>query len=234
VYDSVNNSARIIVSLGVSGPPFTSSTANQPANFARSLFLYESEDSAIQCQAANYFSNGGSLGMQVGDLVMVSSSVPNGGGVTLHTVTAVQSPASLYGSGNYGTGGTFGGSDVGGYSNIAMPGAATIGSASGAQNSVATGLVATGANQAGALALEADINVLATVAANTGAIVPTLNPGDRITICNQGANACAVYPPVGGTINALAENGAYNLATATPLCEITCVSPTLYLARQSA
>lgn len=219
MYDSVNNPPRIVATLGISGAPVGS--ANQAANYASSLWIFEtSEDTHVQCEAAGYFTNGGSLGMRVGDVVMVSSSVANGGGVTLHAVTAVQSPQSLYGTG--------------GYSNIAMPGAATIGSASGAQNSVATGLVATGSTQGTALALAADINMLGTVASNTGVILPALNPGDVMTVFNGGANACKVYPPVGGQINALAANAAYSLATATPLCEITCVSPTLYLARQSA
>lgn len=215
MYDSVNNPPRIIASIGF-GPPVGS--ANQAANYASSVWLYETnEDTHIQCEAAGYFTDGGQRGMRVGDVVMVSSTVPNGGGVTLHAVTAVAGPSQVTAGGGF-------------YS----PGAATIGGASGAQNSVATALVATGATQGTALALTADINMFGTVAAATGAILPALNPCDVSTVFNGGANALALYPPVGAKINGLGANAAYNVATATPLVEITCVSATQYLARQSA
>jgi hypothetical protein len=213
MYDSVNNPPRILATLGF-GPSV--GVANQPAAYASSLWLYESnEDTHIQAEQPAYFTDGGGRGMRVGDLVMVSSSVANGGGVTLHAVTSVASPPANL-------------------SNIAAPGAATIGSASGGQNSVATGLVATGASQGTALALTADINMFGTVAAGTGAILPTLNPSNNATVFNGGANPLLLYPPLGAKINNLAANAGYSIATATPLVEITCVSPTQYLARQSA
>jgi hypothetical protein len=79
--------------------------------------------------------------------------------------------------------------------------------------STAKGLVATGSTQATALALPADINLIATAAAGTGVIANTMNPGDWILARNNGANACLIYPPVGGTINALALNAGYSVAT---------------------
>jgi hypothetical protein len=215
MYDSVNNPPRILATLGF-GSPVPAGGPNQAAAYASSLWLYETnEDTHIQVEAAGYFTDGGSRGMRVGDIVLVSSSVANGGGVTVHSVTSVAAPPSNQ-------------------PNLAAPGAATIGSASGAQNSVATGLVATGASQGTALALTADINMFATVAAGTGAILPALNPCDVSTVFNGGANALALYPPVGAKINGLGANAAYNVATATPLVEVTCVSATQYLARQSA
>lgn len=216
MYDSVNNPARLAMQIGIQGPP--SGLANQPANYAQSLWLYEtSQDTHLQVEAAGYFSNGGALGMKVGDLVLVSSTVANGGGVTVHQVTGVAAPSQSGAGGGFYT-----------------PGAATVGSASGAQNTVATGLIATGNTQGTALALAADINMFATVAASSGAILPVMNPGDVLTVFNGGANALSLYPPVGGKINALGTNAAYAIATATALCEVTCVSPTQYLARQSA
>jgi hypothetical protein len=155
--------------------------------------------------------------MRVGDLVMVSSTVANGGGVTLHAVTAVVAPPQVTAGGGF-----------------YPPGAATIGGASGAQNSVATGLVATGASQGTALALTADISMFGTVAAGTGAILPALNPCDVSTVFNGGANALLLYPPSGAKINNLGTNAGYLIATATPLVEISCVSATQYLVRQSA
>lgn len=106
--------------------------------------------------------------------------------------------------------------------------------ASAIQGTVATGLTATGSTQATALALPADLNQFTTVAASTGTILPPMNPGDSVNIYNKGANALAVYPPVGGAINAVATNGAYSVATATPYVEVYCLTPLLYIASQSA
>jgi predicted deacylase len=102
------------------------------------------------------------------------------------------------------------------------------------QGRVASGLTATGSTQATALQLPADYNQFTTVAASTGAILPALNPGDEVTIYNKGANALSVYPPVGGAINAVATNGAYSVATATPFCVVACIAPLTYIASQSA
>lgn len=102
------------------------------------------------------------------------------------------------------------------------------------EGTVANTLTATGTTQATALALAADINRFTTVGANSGAILPAMNGGDRITVFNGGANALSLYPPVGGQINAVGTNTAYSIATATPMCLIVCVTPTQYLALQSA
>lgn len=99
---------------------------------------------------------------------------------------------------------------------------------------VANSLTATGSTQATALALPADVNRFTTVAASTGAILPAMNPGDSMVVFNGGANALSLYPPVGGIINGLSANAAYSVAAATPTVEIICVTPTQYLAQQSA
>jgi hypothetical protein len=99
---------------------------------------------------------------------------------------------------------------------------------------VANGLTAAGSTQATALPLPADVNRFTTVAASTGAILPPSNPGDMIVVQNAGANALAVYPPVGAAINAVATNGAYSVATATPTAVFICVTPTQFIAFQSA
>ena len=99
---------------------------------------------------------------------------------------------------------------------------------------VADNLTATGSTQGGGLPLGADTNRFTTVAANTGAILPAMNPGDSIEVINVGANALKLYPPVGGQINGLGANAAYSIATATPYCTITATSPTQYHSFQSA
>lgn len=106
--------------------------------------------------------------------------------------------------------------------------------ATAVQGVVATGLTATGATQATALQLGADINVCSTVAASTGVILQTMNPGDEVIVRNGGANALLVYPPVGGIINALSANAGYSVATATPNATIRCLNATTFLAFQAA
>jgi hypothetical protein len=102
------------------------------------------------------------------------------------------------------------------------------------QGTVGNTLTATGTTQGTALALPGDVNRFTTVGANSGTILPAMNPGDAAIIFNGGANALSVYPPTGGQINAVGANTAYSVATATPLCLVFCVTPLVYLALQSA
>jgi hypothetical protein len=96
-------------------------------------------------------------------------------------------------------------------------------------------VAAAGASQTTATPCPADLNNVTTVGAGTGVILPAMNPGDEMTVHNgQAVNALLVYPPVGAAINALGTNAAYNVAVATPLCFVECVSPLLYLCSQSA
>lgn len=106
--------------------------------------------------------------------------------------------------------------------------------ASAIQGSVANNLTATGSTQATALALPGDYNYFTTVAASTGTVLPFMNPGDEVSIYNKGANALSVYPPTGAVINGLSANTAYSVATATPFCVVSCITPLIYIASQSA
>lgn len=76
--------------------------------------------------------------------------------------------------------------------------------------SVAAGLTATGTLQADALALAANHNVFTTVAAGTGALLPTCGAGSQLSVSvyNRGASPLAVYPQVGGTIAGLSANAS--------------------------
>jgi hypothetical protein len=100
---------------------------------------------------------------------------------------------------------------------------------------VADSLTATGtSSQTAALLCGADVNRFSTVAANSGALLPYMNPGDSMVVINAGANALLLYPPVGGKINALGTNAGYSVATATPTVAVTCINSLLYVATQSA
>ena len=72
-----------------------------------------------------------------------------------------------------------------------------------------SGLVATGSTQGTALLVQSDNSFFVTVAAATGAILPSnRSAADDLLIYNGGANPLTVYPPVGASINLLATNAS--------------------------
>lgn len=75
------------------------------------------------------------------------------------------------------------------------------------------GLTAVGATQITALALPSVNNHVSVTAAGTGVILSPGSTGDIVVVYNGGANALTVYPPVGGTLNALAVNTGLAIAT---------------------
>lgn len=77
---------------------------------------------------------------------------------------------------------------------------------------VATGLVAKGTNQATALQLSSQWNEVDTVAAGTGVLLSSYDPGQSQAVFNGGSNPLSVYPPPGMQINALGANAAFSLA----------------------
>lgn len=79
---------------------------------------------------------------------------------------------------------------------------------------VADSLTATGSTQGTALILSADTNVVTTTAASTGVVFTSATqPGDEIVVKNLGASSLSVYPASGESIDSVATNGAYALAT---------------------
>ena len=74
-----------------------------------------------------------------------------------------------------------------------------------------TGLSAAGTTQGTATAITKQMNEFTTVAAGTGAILPSPEQGEFIFVQNSGANAMNVYPASGHSINALAANAAFSL-----------------------
>jgi hypothetical protein len=104
------------------------------------------------------------------------------------------------------------------------------------QGTVANNLTSAGTTIANAAPLGADLNRFTTVGASSGCILPAMNPGDTIQIFNaQATNALLLYPPNStSAINLLSNGTAYSIAAATPFCNVSCITPTLYHAMQSA
>lgn len=86
------------------------------------------------------------------------------------------------------------------------------------ETSLKTPATATGTTQATALLVTTEYFEVGTAPASSGVILPTpqqvggLQPGDRFTVVNHGANALTVYPPVGGKIANGATNAGVSLA----------------------
>lgn len=84
---------------------------------------------------------------------------------------------------------------------------------------------AAGANQGTATAITKDITAFTTVAASTGAILPKATvPGESYLVANLGANALALYPPVGHSINSGAANASVSVAAAKAARAVYCGS----------
>ena len=96
---------------------------------------------------------------------------------------------------------------------------------SGLYLSTTTGITAAGATQGTATAITTSNNVVSTVAAGTGVVLPTpAKAGFRLTVENRGANTLSVYPASGGTIDGAAANAAVSIpagAAATYLAAST-------------
>lgn len=79
------------------------------------------------------------------------------------------------------------------------------------------GLTSAGTTQAGAALIQHEFAEFGTVAASSGARLPTpaeaggLQAGDKYTVANMGANALLVYPPVGGKVNTLSANAGFSV-----------------------
>ena len=75
---------------------------------------------------------------------------------------------------------------------------------------------AIGNSQATAFALTASTTEFTTVAASSGAVLPAsglrVSAGDVLLVVNNGANALAVYPPVGFKIGTAATNASVSVA----------------------
>lgn len=115
-----------------------------------------------------------------------------------------------------------------------MRGGYSAGNAKAINGAVATGLTATGTTLATALALQADSNVLGTVASGTGVSLPSCEIGDSVEIYNGGANAVTVYPDTSSVqINGLTAGNGFLLGTST-MCYVRRVSTTRWIANLSA
>lgn len=71
---------------------------------------------------------------------------------------------------------------------------------------------ATGTNQATAFVLTANMTIFGTVAASTGALLPSATGSGPYFTFNNGANTLTVYPATGETINASTANTGYSVS----------------------
>ena len=89
-------------------------------------------------------------------------------------------------------------------------------------------ITATGSSQDDAYAIKADVTFFSTVAASTGAIIPSALPShSQIWVFNGGANDLAIYPPSGCTINDGSANASVNIPAGEG-CSLIRVSTTVF------
>jgi len=90
------------------------------------------------------------------------------------------------------------------------------GAGTGIQNTVSSTLTAAGTTQADALSLMNDVNNITTTPLNSGAILPSLQPGQNVFVFNYGVNSLNLYPPIGSQINYSGSLSPVNTAVVIP------------------
>lgn len=114
-----------------------------------------------------------------------------------------------------------------------MGGGFSAGQAVAINGNIASAVSAAGTTQGTATALRADVNFLTTVAASSGAILASCQPGDSQIVYNAGANTLTVYPDSGSRINGGSTNVGVSLATNTA-CVYIRVTTTRWIGIMSA
>jgi len=128
------------------------------------------------------------------------------GGVTVNPTTTSTSTT---------TGALIVAGGVGIAENLNVGGNVTISTGKALNRSLATALTAAGANQAAALALTNDINIVTTTASGTGVVLPTPTVGRVVVVINRGASALNVYPAVAHNINGITNSAVVLAINAT-------------------
>lgn len=96
------------------------------------------------------------------------------------------------------------------------------------------GITAAGTTQATATAIYSEVNIFATVPVGAGGLLPSnRGAGDQLEVANLGANALAVYPPVGSAIGTGATNAAFSVPV-SKVCLFRQVTSTLWIQNLSA
>ncbi len=108
---------------------------------------------------------------------------------------------------------------------LTVPGSLTVTSA--LNLSTTTGISAAGSTQGTATAITTDINIVSTVGASQGVVLPTATAGRVLKVTNLGANALSIYPASGASIDALSANAATTLAVGMSI-EIMATSTTVW------
>ncbi len=116
-----------------------------------------------------------------------------------------------------------------------MQGGISAGGAKAINGTVASGVSAAGTTISDATALRTGHNIVTTVAAGSGVILPNSEIGDELFVYNgTGTNALKVYPPTSsGTINQIAAGSAMLLAPYTG-CKYKKATATIWSAWLSA
>jgi hypothetical protein len=92
--------------------------------------------------------------------------------------------------------------------------------------SVQTGISAAGSTQGTATALTRQYNIVSTVTAGQGVILPTAVAGMRLTVINTAAANLLIYPASTAAINSLGANAAFTLGGNTNAIDLVAATTT--------
>lgn len=91
----------------------------------------------------------------------------------------------------------------------------SAGQARGINGQVNSSFSCAGTGQSDGTAIRTSTTVITTCAANAGATLPSVPPGDEVWIYNGATNAATIYPDTGSNINQLSANIGMLLAPYT-------------------
>ena len=201
---------------GPTGPAATIGGSNTQVQFndagvlgGSSAFTFNKSSNLVSITSLSISANAnvGNIGGSAGVFSTITGNLTT---PAQSNITAVGTLVSLSVSGNANVG------------NLGTGGLVTaIGNVTGANiiattynlTGVNTGISAAGSSQGDATALTKAFNVVSTVSAGQGVVLPTAIAGMRITVINTSGATLLVYPASGGAINALATNAGYSLPT---------------------
>ena len=155
--------------------------------------------------------NVGNIGATTGVFTTVAGSLTT---ASQSNITSVGTLGSLAVTANITAGNVYANSGTGGFTTLTASGnvsGANVTATTYNITGVTVNITAAGSTQGTATALTKAFNVISTVSAGQGVVLPTAVAGMRITVVNTSATTVNIYPASGAAINAQTTNAPFSL-----------------------
>jgi hypothetical protein len=155
--------------------------------------------------------NVGNIGATNGVFTTVAGSLTT---ASQSNITSVGTLGSLAVTANITAGNVYANSGTGGFTTLTASGnvsGANVTATTYNITGVTVNITAAGSTQGTATALTKAFNVISTVSAGQGVVLPTAVAGMRITVVNTSATTVNIYPASGAAINAQTTNAPFSL-----------------------